>query len=63
VHLCGEGAGSVPVALYTERIYATFRLPCWQNASRSRLTRSACVQLGRAAARIVDFGGSLDQLG
>ena len=25
------------------RSYATFRLPCWQNASKSRLTRSACV--------------------
>ena len=26
-----------------QTIYATFRLPCWQNASKSRLTRSACV--------------------
>ena len=30
-------------ALERVRTYATFRLPCWMNASRSRLTMSACV--------------------
>jgi hypothetical protein len=38
-----ERAGTVFVALSPMRIQATFRVACWQNPSRSRLTMSACV--------------------